>query len=139
MKIRIIPVIAALLLIGCAVSLAADESGYFFKSIPITKVYSHRDGYRIIYRRSNMQLAELYLPDNWFQFEEGQGMRGKAEIVMADDPSYPYMSIFWKDGAFDHIRVYLRENKNDFTWGNLDNPENYTDKFNVETLDNILF
>ena len=139
MKIRIIPVIAAVLLILCASALAADESEFFFKSIPITKVYSHRDGYRVVYRRSNMELAVLYLPDNWFQFTPGEGQRGKAELVMANDPSYPYMSIFWKDGAFDHIRLYLKPDKNDFSWGNLDNPEEYNDKFNAETLDTILF
>ncbi len=139
MKNRLVPVLALIFLLLFAAGLAAETSEYFFKTVPITRVYSHRDGYRIVYRRSNMELAVLYVPDDWFQFTPGAGQRGKGELVMADDPSYPYMSIFWKEGEFSHIRLYLNSNKQHISWGDLDNPENYSDKFEIDTLANLQF
>ena len=141
MKNRLVLVIAAALLLLFTVGLAAEveTSEYFYKTVPITKVYPHRDGYRIIYRRSNMELAVIYLPNEWFQFTPGEGNRGKGELVIANDPSYPYMSIFWKEGDFSHVRLYLHANKEDISWGDLDNPEAYNDKFDVESLNDMKF
>ncbi|WP_319561643.1 hypothetical protein [Marispirochaeta sp.] len=139
MKKQLVIVVAVLLLTLFAVSAAADESEFFFKSLPITKVYAHRDGYRVIYRRTNMELSELFVPVEWFQYQPGEGNRGKGDLVMANNPAYPYFSIFWKNGEFSHIRLYLREDKNDMSWGILRNPEAYSDSFDIENLDNLQF
>ena len=139
MKNRLVLVIATALLLLFAAAAVAETSEYFYKTIPITKVYPHRDGFRIVYRRSNMELSVLYVPDDWFQFTPGEGQRGKGELVIAKNPSYPYMSIFWKNGEFSHIRLYLHENKQDISWGDLDNPESYADKFDIDTLGDIKY
>ncbi|ORC36561.1 hypothetical protein [Marispirochaeta aestuarii] len=139
MKKQLVLVIAVLLLTLFAVSAVADESEFFFKSLPITRVYAHRDGYRIIYRRTNMELADMYVPVDWFQYEPGAGNRGKGELVMDENPAFPYFSIFWKNGEFSHVRLYLREDKNHLSWGIMRNPEAYADRFDVETLDDLQF
>lgn len=139
MKNRLVPFLALLFLLLFAVGLAADTSEYFFKTVPITRVYPHRNGYRIVYRRSNLDLAVLYVPDDWFQYIPDAGSRGKGDLVMDNDPSFPYMSIFWKNAEFSHIRLYLHENKQHISWGDLDNPESFSDKFEIDTLDNLQF
>lgn len=139
MKKQLVIVIAVLLLTLFTLSAVADESEFFFKSLPITRVYAHRDGYRIIYRRTNMELADMYVPVKWFQYEPGAGSRGKGDLVMEEDPAFPYFSIFWKNGEFSHVRLYLRKDKNHMSWGIMRNPEAYADRFDVENLDNLLF
>jgi len=58
----------------------------------------------------------------------------KAELYTGIEPVYPYFSIFWKNGEFSHIRLYLNKNLSHESYGDLENPEDFADKFNVETL-----
>ncbi len=60
--------------------------------------------------------------------------RGKGDIVWGSDPTFPYFSVFWKNGQFDHIRLYLRESMRDASWGRLQEGEGVAQKFRVETL-----
>lgn len=123
-------ILAILLLVGFLLPLFAVESEYFVKTVLIEKVYPHSKGYRVLYVKSNLQLGEIYLPHSWF-YQAG----GKGELVYGDDPSYPFFSVFYKDGEFSHIRLYLKRDYNDPSWGVLRNPDQYDDKFNVDTLE----
>lgn len=102
----------------------ATDSPYYVRTVSITKVYAHEDGYKIVYRNSRLQYSSFYVPIEWFG-----GGATKAELIYGDAQSYPYFSIFWKDGEFHHIRLYLQKNKLDLSWGDLDATVDISDKF----------
>jgi len=102
-------VIALVAILACA--LAAETSAYYPVRLDVVKVYSHADGYRVIYRKGSADVGVVYLPARWFV------PGGKAELVRDNDPSFPYMTIFYKDGKFDHLRLYVLADQHDSTWG----------------------
>lgn len=123
-------IVFVLLFLALTTVMFAEEADIYCKSVPIWKIYSLKEGYRIIYQKSNMKYGVFHVPIEWFK-----GAAEKGEIVLGNDPAFPYFSIFWEDGAFSHIRLYLQRDDRHDSWGELDNPEDYTDKFNIETLE----
>ncbi len=106
-----------------------QDTKLFVKTVSIIKVYSHSAGYKILYLKSNMDLGEFYVPMRWFTRAGGKG-----EIVWGDQLSYPYFSIFWVDGKYDHIRLYLHKNLDSETWGLLKEGSVDEANFEVEEL-----
>ena len=132
---RILLISVILVLTAQAAVIFADESELFFKSVPIMRIYPHKRGYRVLYARTNMEIGEFYIPIEWFQYEPGGGGVGKGELVTGIDKAYPYFSIFWKNGEFDHIRLYLQKDRRHESWGDLPKNANWDEKFDVDTLD----
>ena len=99
-------------------------------TVPILKILSHSEGYKVLYMRSDMQVDELYIPHRWLS-KSG----GKAEIVFGREPSYPYFSAFYRDGKFDFIRLYVIDDVKDLTWGILRKTEASNAAFGGETLE----
>ena len=99
-------------------------------TVPILKILSHSEGYKVLYMRSDMQVDELYVPHRWLS-KSG----GKAEIVFGKEPSYPYFSAFYRDGKFDFIRLYVIDDVKDLTWGILRKTEASNAAFGGETLE----
>jgi hypothetical protein len=125
-------IISILILLFCATAIFAADSDYFVKTVPIIKVYLHKLGFRVVYWKSDLTFGTFHVPIEWF----GSSADSKAEAVYGSDRSYPYFSIFWKEGEFDHIRFYLIQNKNHESWGDLPNTAELNSKFeNLETLD----
>jgi len=112
----------------------AEQSNYYFKSVPVSKVYMHDLGYRIVYQKSDLNFAVFYVPEKWFDTPGNRTEAPKAELIMANNKAYPYFSVFWENGEFSHIRLYLHRNVNHLSYGDLNNPDNFDDKFDVESL-----
>ena len=123
-----------IIMIVAGIGAFAETSDFYVKTLPIVKVYDHTLGYRIVYMKSNFELTAIYIPKGWFQTASETGEPPKAELVAGKDSSYPYFSVFWKSGEFDHIRIYLQSNLMDPSWGDLDQTVDISEKFNVETL-----
>ena len=123
--------ILILLFIAGALFAEASDSPYYVRTMPIAKVYPHKDGYKILYRNAKMEYSAFYVPMEWFG-----GASSKGELVYGDSDAYPYFSMFWKDGAFDHIRLYLHRDRTDISWGDLDPTNDIADKFQgVESIE----
>lgn len=117
-----------LLVMGVALFLSAQESEYYVKTLYIEKVYPHELGYKIEYRRPNsMFLAEAYLPLKWFGHPESP-----AKLVYANDSSVPFVNIYWKNGVFDHLVLFVHENIQDLSWGTIGQAGDIADKFNID-------
>ena len=112
-------------IVVCA--LAAETSAFYPVRIDVVKVYSHADGFRVIYRTGSSTVSAVYLPSRWFV------SGGKAELVRGHDTSFPYMTVFYKDGKFDHLRLYVLANQTDPTWGIL-TPSEGAGKFDSDDL-----
>lgn len=113
----------------------AETSEFFVKTVPITRVYQHRLGYRIAYPKSNHTMGIIYVPHRWFVREAGTEDEAKAELSAGSGPAYPYFSVFWRNGEFHHIRLYLEQNLRDLSYGQLDNPAAFNERFDIDTLE----
>ncbi len=125
---RILPLLVAILLVVGVVAVCAQDTGskMFVKTVPLVKILTAPDGYKLLYVKGSLDIGEVYLPRSWFS------AGGKAELVMGEDPSYPYFSVFWKDGQFDFIRVYAWQDVRHPSWGVLKGAS--SDRFNVSDL-----
>ena len=105
------------LIIGAAPSLFAQdreqESEFYYTTVPIEKIYSHRNGFVIAYRKFSNQVATLYIPMDWFS-----DPNGKADMVVTGSGTlWPQMTIYYKSGEFSHVRLTVRRDRNHPTWG----------------------
>ena len=118
-----------ILLFVAALLPAADVPNIFVKTMPITRIYVHSLGFKVLYLKSDLTQGAFYVPISWFDTAGGKGV-----LIKGNDPSYPYFSIFWKDGKFDSIKIYVKASFDDPTWGSLGTPEGAAEKFNIEEL-----
>jgi len=110
-----------------AAGLYAADSAFYPVRVDVVKVYSHADGYKVIYRKGSVDVGAVYLPSRWFT------SGGKAALVRGYDPSFPYMTIFYRDGKFDHLRLYVVADQRDLSWGVL-SPDEGANKFASDDL-----
>ncbi|MGO9307534.1 MAG: hypothetical protein ACLQDL_00750 [Spirochaetia bacterium] len=102
----------------------------YYKSIPLIKVWAHQLGYMVQFWTSKSQVASIYIPLTWFNL----GPNSKADIIYGNEPTYPRLVIFWVDGKFDHVNLYVLDNFDSLTWGVLNQAGDYTTQFNVEEV-----
>jgi hypothetical protein len=107
-----------------------NESEMFYVNIPIEKIYPYQRGYVVLYRNNN-QLAETYIPIEWFS-----GPDGKADLIrLGSGKRWPYLTVFYENGEFSHIRLYVRREVSHETWGNIPTGVNIDDRFEgIETV-----
>lgn len=105
------------------------DDDIFVKTVPIVKIYSHQLGYKILFLKSNLELGSIYVPIKWFEHAGGKG-----EIVWGNSPDYPYFSIFWRNGKFDYIRIYVKKDLSDSTWGVLNAGTGVEKKFDINEI-----
>jgi hypothetical protein len=120
----------ALFLLGVFYAAAQDQDeSYYAKSVPIVKILSHRDGFKVIYLKSSMEMDSFYVPRAWLK------AGGKGEIIFGTGPSYPFFTVFWRDGEFDFIRLNVDKNTSALTWGTLRYQDVNPAVFDIETLE----
>lgn len=108
-----------------------DETEMYARSFYIQRIYPNRHGYRIIYTNDTGARHELYAPLEWFGQPDG-GIQ-LAEMRHGRNPAYPYMEVFWKDGAFSHMKVFARQDYSHESWGTwLNIPGNVEELFDVD-------
>jgi hypothetical protein len=117
--------------IFAAIPAASEESDLYYINVQILKIFPHREGYYVIYRRSGMQTGECFIPTKWMD------RRDQRAILMPIKSSIdPYLSIVTKKGEFDHVTIYAAKDFHHPTWGVLDgNRADLDEKFKVEKLD----
>jgi len=116
MKKIILVVVLAVLIQG--VSLFAQEkftteSDYYYYNVPIEKIYAHRLGYVVIYRKGVNLMTRTYLPIEWFTDTAGIG----EVYSLGPGKEWPSMTVYYKDGEFSHVRLRLRRSRAHETWG----------------------
>lgn len=122
---KLISILLLIMAIGMLSS--ATKSPYYTKSVVITKVYPHKLGYLVYYMANNLELKSVYLSQDLFR-EQEEG-RERSRIFKGYNKAYPYMTIFWKDGEFSHVKLYLVEGFSDVSWGALANPDAHDENF----------
>jgi len=107
-------------------------SELYYVNVPIEKIYPSRKGYVVVFRRGVDDVGRTYVPYEWFLADSR-----KAELIqLGDGPTWPCMSIFYKEGAFHSVRLYVSKRLSHMTWGNLPADVNLDKNFEgVESID----
>ena len=128
---------AALILFSLGGPLFAQQispehsSEYFYKNVHLEKVYPTRLGYILQYRKGINGIARMYVPNEWFT-----NAAGKAELLyLLPGKDWPSVTVYFKEGEFSHLRLYVHRSKGHDTWGNVPLNVDITPYFeNVETV-----
>lgn len=132
MKKSALPLIALVLVLGifAAIPAASEESDMYYTNVTVLKIFPHKLGYYVIYRRaSSLKSAEFFIPWKWFDRRDS-----RAVLNLTDQNISPYLSIMTKAGEFDHVRITAPSDFTDPVWGTLQSETPFNDKFNVEKL-----
>lgn len=104
-----------------------SQSDYYPVNLNVTKVFSNSLGYRVVYRKGEVAFADVFIPVAWFV------PGGKAQLLPGRGASLPYLVVYFKsDGAFSHLKLFVQEDRNHSSWGQLTGE--VTEKFKVETI-----
>ena len=96
----------------------ANTSELYYVNVPVEKVYSYRLGYIVLFRKGNNSLGRAYIPYEWFRAKVAS--QRKADLVMLQPgANWPTMSVFYKDGAFHSVRLYVSRENSHITWGTI--------------------
>ena len=93
-----------------------QSSEYYYVNVRLEKVFPTSLGYILIYNRKSVgDIGRIGIPNEWFTFTGA-----KAELInLPRGISWPSLSIFYKDGEFSHVRLYVHRERSHETWGNL--------------------
>jgi hypothetical protein len=106
-----------------------NEANLYVATVYVNRVYTHRLGYKVLYQQQDLSLGEVYLPNSWFS-----KAAGRAELINTRSTAAPYMEIYYNNGEFAYVRLYVRRNPNHVSWGSLRPGEAPEEAFDQETL-----
>ena len=115
--------------------LKENESEYYYYNIQLERVYAHNKGYVVVYRKGVNQMARALIPFSWFT-----GPDGKADLIeIGSGQLWPYISAYYKNGEFSHLRMYVRKERGHVTWGTVPSTVNIDSYFEDTTEFNPQF
>jgi hypothetical protein len=99
-------------------------SEYSYKNVYVEKIFPSLKGYIVVYSTSK-KMATVGIPIEWFH-EIG----GKAEIVkLSKGKEWPSMTVYYKNGEFSHVRLYVHALRTHSTWGTVPMTADVSDYF----------
>ena len=103
----------------------SEESEFYYVTVPIERIYAHRDGYMVTYRKDSRNIASTYIPIEWFS-----DLTGKADLVaIGSGSTWPRMTIYYKSGDFSHVRLIVRRDRRHGSWGVIPFNVDISDRF----------
>ena len=107
------------------------SSEFYYVNVHLEKVYPTRFGYILMYRKGVNDLGRVVVPNEWFT---RAGSLSEL-ITLPKGPSWPSLTVFYKDGEFSHLRLYVHSSRAHTTWGNVPLNADVASLFeNVETI-----
>jgi hypothetical protein len=91
----------------------SSEGNLTYVNARVYKVYDHKDAYIVVYEKHSNKAAKVIIPKQWI-VERPR----KLEIRNMVAPlNQAYMSVWYKDGAFDHVVLTLPRSRQHPVWG----------------------
>jgi hypothetical protein len=114
-----------------------SEGGFYYVKVPIVKIYPYSKGYVVTYNVGTYgtELDTAYIPASWFSIKEGKG----AVVYLKADSVVPNITVYYRNGEFDHVKLYVRENRGDSSWGYMPLQTNIDDRFENVTEISLRF
>jgi len=93
-----------------------NESNMYCINVDIEKIYPSSMGYIVQYqKKSSTGIGTVGIPNGWLT-----DAAGKAEYVkLPPGKNWPSMTVFFSNGEFSHVRLYVHRVKSHRTWGNI--------------------
>jgi len=92
-----------------------NQSDIYYLSVSVERIYPTGSGYIVQYRRSGNKISTVGLPNEWFTMAAG-----KAEVItLPRGIHWPTMTVFYRDGEFSHVKLYVHRSRAHQTWGNV--------------------
>jgi hypothetical protein len=114
-KIIIILIFLAIISPVFAQNNSGDGSSMYYFNVSVERIFPSSEGYIVQYRKNVFELATIGIPNSWFN-EAG----GRAELIrLPGGANWPSMSVFYNNGEFSHVRLYIHRNRSHETWGNI--------------------
>jgi len=108
------------------------ESDLAVINVSLERIWPYRLGYVVQYRLPGNRMARAYLPIEWF----GGGDDRAELIALPAGASWPSLSVFFRDGEFVRLRLYVHRSPMHQTWGNIPSTVNLQSSFEgIETLE----
>ncbi|MCL2759440.1 MAG: hypothetical protein FWD22_04445 [Treponema sp.] len=92
-----------------------SEATIYYINVPVEKIIPSKEGYIVQYRSSSSVIATVGIPNEWFY--DAASVAEKVRLGVASD--WPTMSIFYLDGKFSHLKLYVHPVKSHQTWGSV--------------------
>ena len=110
----------------------ANVADLYYVYVHIEKIYPHRLGYVVVYRRGISELATVYIPFEWFK-----PAVNRAQLVqLSSGNTWPGMTVFYRDGEFVRVRLQVARSFSHTTWGIMPSTVNLDNEFgSAETVD----
>jgi hypothetical protein len=107
---------------------AEGGTGYYYVNVPIAMIYPYAKGYVVNYHTGVMSdnLVTIYMPQEWFA--PGEGRKGSI-VNLKPGTVKPSFTVVYKDGAFDHVKLYVKKDRKDPSWGYMPLSTNIDDRF----------
>jgi len=99
-----------------AQSNSGNEADMYVVNVDIEKIYPSSQGYIVQYqKKSSVGIGTVGIPIQWFI-----DAAGKAEYInLPPGANWPSMSVFFNNGEFSHVRLYVHRVRSHQTWGNV--------------------
>ena len=107
------------------------ESEYYYVNISLEKIWPYRKGYIVQYRKGLNQIGRLYLPSEWFTATAGKG----EIITLPKGNSWPTLTVYYKEGEFSHVRLYVHRWASHQSWGSV--PQNVNIDSRFDDIDSL--
>ncbi|MCL2442271.1 MAG: hypothetical protein FWD13_02265 [Treponema sp.] len=92
-----------------------DRDNIYYINVPVERIIPTSTGYVIQYRSSSSMLATVGIPNEWFT-----DAASSAEIIrLPPGLDWPTMSVFYRNGEFSHVKLYVHRSRAHITWGNI--------------------
>ena len=134
-KLVFFVVFTVLLAAGSPVFAQADkkkhDSEYYYKNVTLERIYPYDTGYAVQYRRGLNRLEKAYLPLEWFTSTAGKG----EIITLPKGRAWPSLTVYYKNGEFSHVRMYVHHSASHQTWGTI--PQNVDLDSQFEGVDTL--
>ena len=90
------------------------RSGTYYFNVPVERIFPTSQGYIIQYR-GQAAFHTIGIPNDWFF-----GAASRADIVILPrGQGWPSMSVFYVDGDFSHVRLYVHHSRGHISWGSI--------------------
>jgi len=91
------------------------EENFYYINVSVEKIYPTKQGYVVQYLCPSSTVATVGVPNEWLA-----NAAGRAEVVTLPAASdWPTMTVFFVDGKFSHLRLYVHPAKSHLTWGSV--------------------
>jgi len=114
-------------------SMDDKDSEYYYVNVTLEKIFPYSKGYVVQYRKNFGQYGRIYLPANWFTDADSKG----EILTLPAGKAWPSLTIYYRNGAFSHVRLYVHRWASHQTWGSIPQGINIDDQF--ENIENVSF